>query len=155
MENTFHRKNFIDILVHWIRTLENYRDSVHMHNYRKKRNIKKYKFWVHWFLVYGNLPINTWKREFWKDTHFFLYFRMCSNLAKSVGSLNIKPFHFSSPIFKLPINFHHQYSAAGTDMAKMHWFVLKGGMFTEIKPDSVKAKHMLQHENPAPSKMSL
>lgn len=75
---------------------------------------------------------------------------MCSNLAESVWSLNIRLFHFSSPIFKLPINFHHQYWAAGTDMAKMHWFILKGGMFTEIKPDLVKAKYMLQHEKPYP-----
>lgn len=75
---------------------------------------------------------------------------MCSNLAESVGPLNIRLFHFSSPIFKLPINFHHQHSAAGTDMAKMHWFILKGRMFTEIKPDLVKAKHMLPHEKPYP-----
>lgn len=34
-------------------------------------------------------------------------------------------------------------------MAKMHWFIL-GGMFTEIKPDSVKEKYMLQHEKPYP-----
>lgn len=35
-------------------------------------------------------------------------------------------------------------------MAKMHWFIL-GGMFTEIKPDSVKEKYTLQHEKPYPS----
>lgn len=43
-ENTFHGKNFIAILVNWTRRLENCRDSMHMHNYQKKRNIEKYKF---------------------------------------------------------------------------------------------------------------
>lgn len=69
-ENIFHRKNFVEILVNWIRTLEICRDSVHMHNYQKKRNTKKYKFWDYWYPLYRNLPINTWKIEFWKDTLF-------------------------------------------------------------------------------------
>lgn len=87
--------------------------------------------------------------------HFFFFLLVFQNvliLGRILWDLwNFKPFHFSPPIFKLPINFHHQYSATGTDMAEMHWFILDGGMFTEIKPDSVKAKHMLQHENPTPS----
>lgn len=49
----------------------------------------------------------------------------------------------------MALNLQHQRCATGTDMAEMHWFMLEGGMFTEIQPDSVKVKHRLRHENPA------
>lgn len=100
-----------------------------------------------WKFIYKYLK----KIEFWKYIHFFVFSECVQTWLNLRDFWNINLFHFSSPIFKLPIKFHHQCSATGTDMAKTHWFILKGGMFTEIQPDSVKAEHKLQHENPTPS----
>lgn len=91
------------------------------------------------------------KKRVLKSAHLFCISECVQTWLNLWDFWNIEHFHFSSPIFKLPIKFHHQCSATGTDMAKTHWFILKGGMFTEIKPGSGKAKHKLQHENPAPS----
>lgn len=99
--------------------------------------------------------IQTPEKYSFKSTHFFLDSGMCSNLAETGILETSRFFTFSSPFLKLPVNFHHQYFATGIDMAKMHWFILEGEMFTEIKPDSVKAKHRLQHETPLAPKKNL
>lgn len=135
--------------------MKNCRNSAHTCNCQSKRNILKYVFIVDWFPTYGNVHTNTWKIQLQKYTLFFGFWNVFK-LGRNCGILETSRFFtFSSPFFKLPVNFHHQYFATGIDMAKMHWFILEGGMFTEIKSDSVKAKHRLQHETPPPPKKNL
>lgn len=148
-ENSFRRKNFTDILVYWIRRLGNCRASAHMHNYQKQvlKSTDYESTDVHLMEMYLQIP----EKNSFESTYIFCISECVQTWLNLRDFWNINLFHFSSPIFKLPIKFHHQCSAAGTDMAKTHWFILKGGMFTEIQPDSVKAEHKLQHENPTPS----
>lgn len=128
--------------------MENCRDSAHRYNYQDK--YLKGPILSHLISNLGNFNYKYLKSRVLK-VHTVFVFQNVSKLGRIWDLWNFKLFHISSPILKLPVNFHHQYFATGTDMAKMHWFILEGGMFTEIKPDSIKAKHMLQHENPTPS----